>query len=138
MKEIPIPLVKANQAFLAISTLLAIVLQNQWILLGAFLVVLLPLLFGPKANLIFKAARPLLRQQLTQFGTEDVRLQQFNQRIAVMLLGLGVAVLFLGGHWSGYLFAGMVTVASGAALAGYCIGCVLYFQWKQWRYKVSK
>ncbi|WP_438941207.1 DUF4395 family protein [Lysinibacillus parviboronicapiens] len=35
----------------------------------------------------------------------------------------------------GYVFTVMVAIASAVAIAGFCIGCFLYFQVKQWQYR---
>nr|WP_309225027.1 DUF4395 family protein [Paenibacillus sp. JMULE4] len=37
------------------------------------------------------------------------------------------------GSWVGYLFAGMVAAAAFVAICGFCVGCFLYFQFKQLR-----
>jgi len=37
----------------------------------------------------------------------------------------------------GYVFTGMVAIASSIAIAGFCIGCFLHFQLKQWQYRRS-
>ncbi|MGE7676337.1 DUF4395 family protein [Lysinibacillus sp. NPDC094403] len=36
-----------------------------------------------------------------------------------------------------YVFKGMVVVAPSLVIAGFCIGCFLHFQLKQWQYRRS-
>ena len=42
-------------------------------------------------------------------------------------------------HWQvvGHIFTSMVAIASSIAIAGFCIGCFLHFQLKQWQYRRS-
>jgi len=42
-------------------------------------------------------------------------------------------------HWQvvGHIFTGLVAIASSIAIAGFCIGCFLHFQLKQWQYRRS-
>ncbi|WP_018924270.1 DUF4395 domain-containing protein [Salsuginibacillus kocurii] len=138
MEEIPKPLVQANQLFLVAATSLAIIFQIPELLAFTFLVIILPIYFGPRANLIFKVTKPFLQHKFKDAETEHVKLQRFNQSIAAIMIGLAVFTLFLLGHWVGYIFAGMVTVAAITALSGYCVGCVIYYQWRQFRYKANK
>ncbi|OXM14233.1 hypothetical protein CGZ75_14820 [Paenibacillus herberti] len=43
-------------------------------------------------------------------------------------------ILFaLGWSVAGYIFLGMMFAAALAAILGYCIGCTIYFQFKQFR-----
>ncbi|GGK17093.1 hypothetical protein J2S00_000752 [Caldalkalibacillus uzonensis] len=135
MKQgIPVPLVRANQWVMVGGILLAILLQSQLLLTLLFIISLLALLFGPKGNVVFVLTKPLLKNRLAAAEQEAAELQRFNQSIATILLGLAVGILWTTGHWSGWIPAGMVMVAAAFALAGYCIGCTIYFQWKQWRH----
>ncbi|GAA0362167.1 DUF4395 domain-containing protein [Bacillus horti] len=119
MKEIPVFLVKANQSVLVVGTGLGIILQNVWIITSLFILSLLPIIFGPRLNLVFMFTRRLLQSKIDTQKTEAAELQRFNQTLATILLGLSTLILWLGPHWSGYVLAGMVTVAAGVALAGF-------------------
>ncbi|MBW1940726.1 MAG: DUF4395 family protein, partial [Deltaproteobacteria bacterium] len=37
---------------------------------------------------------------------------------------------------AGWILSLMVAVAAGIALAGFCVGCFLYFQYKMLRYRL--
>lgn len=136
MKEIPLPLVRTNQCVMVLGTLIAIAFQSTIVLTIIFLIALSPVLLGPKGNLVFRLAKPLLQKKLAGAETEAIELQRFNSIIAVLILGVSLFILWSTGHWIGWVFAGMVTVAAGLALSGFCIGCVLYYQLKKMKYKL--
>lgn len=136
MKEVPIPLIRANQWVMVLGTFISIATQSTIILTIVFLIALSPVLLGSKGNLVFRLAKPLLQNKLVGAQTEEIELQRFNSIIAVMMIGVSLAILESTGHWIGWLFAGIVTVAATLAINGFCIGCVIYFQWKQWKYKL--
>ncbi len=137
MKEIPISYVRTNQLILVILTLSAIVLQSGLLLFGAFLFVIMPLLNGPKANIAFILAKRISSNTDRQ-QTEAAELQKFNQTIAAALLTVAIVIHFVIGSWIAWIFVAMVTLAATVALLGFCIGCVLYFQFKKLKYKLSK
>lgn len=138
MKEIPIPYIRVNQATLVSLTLLAIVLQNGWLLFIAYLFVFLPVVFGSRANLAFQITKLFIRRDLSNEPTEAADLQRFNQMIAFIILSLACFMYLWHEHWLTWVFTGMVTVAAGLALFGYCIGCTLYYQLKKLRHRTSK
>ncbi|PSL45221.1 uncharacterized protein DUF4395 [Salsuginibacillus halophilus] len=138
MTEIPKPLVQANQLVLAILSGSAVLFQVPEFIALAFLLTLLPVYFGPKANVIFKLARPFVMHKIPNAETEHVKLQRFNLTLAAFMLGLSLLTLFIFGHWFGYVFAGMVTIAAVTALSGFCVGCVVYFRWNQMKYRMKK
>ncbi len=139
MKEIPISYVRTNQFILVTLTLSAIVLQSGLLLFIAFLFVIMPLLKGPKANIAFILAKRIYSNtDRQQTETESAKLQKFNQTIAAALLTVAIVIHFIIGSWVAWIFVAMVTLAATVALLGFCIGCVLYFQFKKLKYKLSK
>lgn len=137
-KFIPAYLVKFNQAVLVVGTGLALIFQQPLVLLALFILLVVPLLTGPRLNLIFMLGKWLLPRSLAEKSDQEAyELQRFNQSIATILLGIASTVLLISGHWSGWVFSTMVTIAAGIALAGFCIGCFIYFQWKQWQHKLK-
>jgi hypothetical protein len=132
MKEIPVPYVRANQAGIVLFVLLAILLQQPLLILILWIIQLLGLLFGLRANLFVLIARPFLARLAQGSPTEAQELLRFNNSIAVLLLSVSV-ISFLISKSSivGYVAAGMVGAAAAAAICGYCIGCFLYYQWKR-------
>jgi hypothetical protein len=136
-REIPVPLVRANQWVLVIGTILAIILQNMILLAILFVINLIPLFVGPQGNIVFRIAKPLLRKKIKLAETEAAELQRFNQTIATLLLASGLILFWTTEHWAAWIRVAMVTVAASVALGGFCIGCFIYFQWKQWRHKAG-
>ncbi|MCQ4365698.1 DUF4395 domain-containing protein [Mycobacterium gordonae] len=129
MKEVPIRYVKANQTGIVLFVILALLLQQPWILLLLWIIQTAGLLTGGKLNLFVAAAKPFLRN--TGGETQAIELQRFNNLLAVLFLTLAVICFAVGWQIAGYAFCIMLLAAAGAALLGYCIGCTLYFQIKQ-------
>ncbi|MDG5789689.1 DUF4395 domain-containing protein [Evansella sp. AB-P1] len=137
MKEIPMTLVKGNQLMMATLTLLSIILQSTWLVGITLLLILLSLIFGPKANIAFIVTNALIKKDLGNDATESAVLTRFNQSIAASLLTVALVLLLTSGHWLSWVFVGMVTIAATIAILGFCVGCFLYFQLKQISYKMK-
>jgi len=135
MKEIPVPYVRSNQTGIVLTILLAIILQLPALIIALLGVQLLGLIFGPRANLFIVAARPFLAKWVAAGHTEAAELQRFNNIIGVSFLTLSTASFLAGWTLAGYIIAGMMAAAAAGALLGYCIGCTIYFQYKQLRAK---
>ncbi|MGM0901061.1 MAG: DUF4395 domain-containing protein [Bacillota bacterium] len=58
---------------------------------------------------------------------EDWEQQQFNQKIAVVCLGIGFISFVLSWNVVGYIFTTLVAVAAFIAILGFCIGCFISF-----------
>ena len=80
--------------------------------------------------------KKLFAEKLPGSDYEDVRLMRFNNTIATVMLGLAQIAFLFGAPLIGWVFSLMVAVAAGIALAGFCVGCFLYFQFKMWRYRL--
>ena len=133
MKEVPILYVRANQAGIVLLVLLTFLFQMPLIILLLWTIQTIGLLNGVKGNLFIQIAKPYLENKIAGGKTEAVELQRFNNMLAVIMLT--VSVLFFMFEWmtAGYVLAGMVGFAALAAICGYCIGCTIYFQFKQWK-----
>ncbi len=133
MKEIPIPYVRANQWGIVIFILAGILLQ-QYALIAALLAIqILGFLGGIQWNLFVQVAKPFLKDRLQHAETEAQELQRFNNSIAIILLAASTLAFYMGGTTLSVILAGMVALAAFVAICGYCIGCTLYFQYKQWK-----
>ncbi|WP_370866968.1 DUF4395 family protein [Paenibacillus chitinolyticus] len=126
LKEIPMSYIKANQAGIVLFAVLTFATRQPW-LLGLLLAIQLAGLLL-RWNLFVQAAKPFLR---TDGETQAAELQRFNNVLAVLFLLLSVLSFSVGWTAAGYIFAGMLLAAAGTALLGYCIGCTVYFQYKQ-------
>lgn len=133
MKDVPIPYVRSNQAGIVIFLAAFFIMQSVWIVAALFIIQVIGLLFGAKANLFIQIAKPFLAQLVAKSHTEAAELQRFNNSLAVGFLTLSLASLLLGWTAAGNVFAAMMAGAAFAALLGYCIGCTMYFQYKQFR-----
>lgn len=133
IRSIPRPLVKTNQSVIVISVLLTWLTQNEWILLIPFLAGLSGILFG--YNPIMQYAKRFLKKPMKSYVPEDWEQQQFNQKIAVFCLGAGFLSFLLGWNVAGYVFTIMVALAAFIAILGFCIGCFILYQWKQFQYR---
>ena len=61
---------------------------------------------------------------------------RFNNLIATLLLGFAQVAFILGAPVVGWALALMVAVAASVALAGFCVGCFIYYQFRLQRYRV--
>jgi membrane associated rhomboid family serine protease len=86
-------------------------------------------------NPIMQFARLFLRKESKAYIHEDFDQQQFNQKIAVICLGLGFVGFFMGWNVVGYIFTILVAVAATVAILGFCIGCFIHYQWKMYTFR---
>jgi membrane associated rhomboid family serine protease len=133
IRSIPRPLVKTNQWVIVISVLLTWVSGQEWFLLLPFISGVLGLLYG--FNPIMQIAKRFLKKKPEEYIPEDWEQQQFNQKIAVACLGIGFISFLVGWNTVGYVFTILVATAAFVAILGFCIGCFMLFQWKQYKYR---
>lgn len=129
MKEIPMPYVKANQAGIVLFVLLTLILQQLSVLLILFVIQIVGFIFGAKANLFIVLAKPFLKVEGKE--KQAMELAKFNNSIAIIFLTISLVALLLEYTLVGYLVAGMLGLAALIAICGYCIGCTIYYQYKQ-------
>lgn len=133
--SIPKPLVQVNQWFIVISVAISWMFQIEFFLLLPLIAGLAALIF--KFNPVIKIGKRFLKKDPSQYPPEDADQQQFNNIIAVSCLGSAIISALIGWSTGFYLFSGMVLLAASIALAGFCIGCFIRFQWKRLQYKRS-
>lgn len=131
--SIPRPLVRVNQWTILLSTIAAWVFQQPWLLLIPLVANVLGLFFN--FNPIMKFARLFLKKDPSAYVPEDVTQQKFNSSIAIFCLLMGFIGFTAGLPILGYAFTIMVALASFIAILGFCIGCFLFFQINQLKYK---
>lgn len=135
IRSIPRPLVRTNQWVILLSVATALLTGQMWILVIPLTAGLLGLLFN--FNPVMRLAKLFLKKKPSDYIPEDHSQQQFNQAIAVVCLGLGFISFLLGWDVTGYIFTLMVGLASLIAILGFCIGCYILYQWKQYSYRRS-
>ncbi|MNO73604.1 hypothetical protein D3C76_645760 [compost metagenome] len=134
MKEIPLLLIKVNQASIVIFVLLSFIFQQPLFIYFVFLIQLVALLFGAKTNLFILLAKLFInKEKLQKSETQAAELAHFNQTIAVTLLGISSVSYLFGWNVIAYIASAMVAVAAFVAVLGYCVGCTLYYQYKRWK-----
>lgn len=136
MKEIPIYKVRFNQWGIVLFVLFSIFLQSPWFIVGLWVIQGIGFVGGIKWNLFNRLTEPI-QPKNSNGKTESAELQRFNNGIALLLLTLSVFFFAIGWELAGYMTALMVSVAAFVAICGFCIGCVLYFQFKQWKAKIG-
>lgn len=108
---IPAPIVRLNRLTILFGVILAFVLHAPLITTVLFLVVALAATFGRRASIIYFIGRTVLRPSHQTVDGEDPRLMRFNNILAAIILGLAA-------------------LAAAIALAGFCFGCFLFYQFK--------
>ncbi|PWW34731.1 uncharacterized protein DUF4395 [Paenibacillus pabuli] len=131
MREVPMRYVKANQIGIVLFVVLSF-LFNQPLILGALWIIqVVGLASGGKLNLFVQIGKVVLTGKGTE--TQAVELQRFNNVLAVLFLTLALVSFGLGWQVASYIFSSMLLLAASAALLGYCVGCTVYFWYKQLR-----
>jgi len=133
---IPLPIVRLNRVVLLSGVVTAIVFQQPIVTSALFFMILSAVIFGKEGSLIFFIGSRLLAKQNKDAATEDPRLMRFNNSIAAILLGGAQIAFLLGNPLAGWILSGMVAIAATIALAGFCFGCFLFFQFKLQRFRL--
>ncbi len=141
-KGIPLPLVKLNRWVLVVGVVSGLLLQQPLFTTVLFVMMLSAVLFGRRGSLIFQVGRRLLAKRNAAAqragNVEDPQLVRFNNSIAAILLGGAQLAFLFGLGWVGWVLSVAVAVAAGVALAGFCLGCFLYFQFRMNRYRLFR
>lgn len=134
-EDVPVPIVNFSR-WIYTLVLSAALLTQQPLLTTVILLLVLPSVFRlSHLNLIGIIGKQLFASSLPTAEREDYRLIRFNNAIAFSLLLVANVAFLIGLPLTGWVFIAMIIVASGLALAGFCIGCVLYYRFKLYKYK---
>jgi len=128
--EVPLHWVRANQLGILLCVIAAVAAQLPWILLVALVVQLMTRWLGIKYNVFVRLFAPLLPASLK---SESRELLRFNNLLAILFLCVTLIAAALGWTVLAYVSLAMLSVAVVLALCGFCLGCFMYFQWKQFR-----
>ena len=138
--SIPLPIVALNRATIVISIVAGLALGLPLITTALLVVLAVALLFGPRGSLIFRVGDRLLSRQVAaarEAGqTEDAVLMRFNNSIAVAVLALAQVAFLAGQPFVGWVLAALVAVAATVALAGFCVGCFIFFRLRMLQYRL--
>jgi hypothetical protein len=134
------PVVKLNRWTLVIGILVGMALQWPLVTTALFLILLPAVIWGQRGSLIFKTGKRLMALGVLKSSDdedgEDRRLMRFNNSIAVTLLGLAQVAFLLGVPVLGWAFSLLVVAAASAALMGFCLGCVLFYRFRVYKYRL--
>jgi hypothetical protein len=133
---VPLPIVKLNRWVLVLGVVIGLLSQQPLATTLLFALLLPGVLLGQRWSPIAALGRLLFVRQLPGAEREDRRLMRFNNTIALALLGLAQIAFVAGLPLLGWALALMVAVAASIALAGFCVGCFLYYQFKLQRYQI--
>ncbi len=137
---IPMPIVTLNRLTLLIGVLLGLATRQPFVTTLLLLILLPATLLGARGSLIVYIGKRILATPIAAAvaagQVEDRRLMRFNNTIATMLLGLAQLAFLLGASALGWALALAVAAAAAVALAGFCVGCFLYYQFKINRYRL--
>lgn len=133
---IPLPIVTLNRWVIVTGVVLGTVLKQPLFTTALFLVLLPAALFGRRWSLIVFMGKKIFGKKLATAEREDVRLARFNNSIAAVMLGAAQVAFLADASLAGWLLSGLVALAAAVALAGYCVGCFLFFQFKMQRYRL--
>jgi hypothetical protein len=130
MRPIPLEIVRLNRLTILLGVILAYVLHAPLITTGLFIVVGLAAAFGRRASVIYRVGTLVLRPVENGTDGEDPRLMRFNNALAAIILGAAQIAFALRVPLAGYALAGVAALAAAVALAGFCFGCFLFYQFK--------
>lgn len=133
IRSIPRPLVRTNQWFIVLSVLAVWTTGYAWFLLLPLIAGLLGLIF--EFNPVIKGGALFLRKKPEEYIPEEWEEQQFNQLLAVIFLSISSISFAMKWTILAYVFSAMVALAAFGAILGFCIGCFIRFQWKQYSYR---
>lgn len=133
---IPLPIVRLNRITILLGVILAYALHQPLITTALFIVVALAATFGRRASLIYQIGTRVLRPAVNRPDGEDARLMRFNNALAATFLGIAQIAFALHAPLVGWIFAGFTALAAAVALAGFCFGCFLFYQFKLNRYRL--
>jgi hypothetical protein len=134
------PIVNLNRWTLVISIIAGVLLQWPLVTTALFVILLFAVTFGQRGSLIFRTGKKLIQLGILKNNEEDEgedrRLMRFNNAIALTLLGLAQIAFLLGVPVVGWTLSLLVVVAASAALMGFCLGCVLFYRFRVYRYRL--
>lgn len=137
--DIPLPIVNFSRSVYVLVLATALDLQQPIITSVLLFVVTLGVVGGARWNVLGRLGRIIFGKRIAAnpaVPLEDARLIRFNNLIVI-----GLLVVAQGAFWvtrtpiAGWIAVGLIIAASIAALAGYCVGCVVYYQFKLHKYK---
>ncbi|MDR6551638.1 DUF4395 domain-containing protein [Paenibacillus qinlingensis] len=126
--EVPLHRVRGNQLGILLSIVASVLSQQLWILAVPLIIQLISRSYGVKYNLFVRLFSPLFP---VSSRTESRELLRFNNLLAILFLAVTLTAVLFSSMTLAYITLSMLTIAVVLALSGFCFGCFVYFQWKQ-------
>lgn len=129
---IPQPLVRLSNWI----TILLIVVA--WVIQVPLLIIIPTIYFGLGAfwgkNPIIVVGKKFLNKD-KKYMLEDKDQMSFNSLLAFIMLAIALVFFYSGLPVIYYVFTGMCVAANFGAILGFCAGCFIRYQWKQYQYR---
>lgn len=126
--EFPMHWIRGNQLGILLSVVASVLTQQAWVLAIPLAVQLISRWAGIRFNLFVRLLAPIFPKSNR---TESRELLRFNNLLAIVMLAAALIGWLLKLMPLVYVSLAMLTVAVVLALCGLCMGCFMYFQWKQ-------
>lgn len=118
---------RTNQAVVAIGTLLAFLLHQEWIVALLALQMIVGLTLGRRFCLPCRLWFDVLQPRLGEGPIEDSRLPRFANLLAAIFLTLATVLLYAGFDTLGWSVTLIITaLATLASALNFCVGCEIY------------
>ena len=131
MNPIPQAIVRLNRWTIVVGVVLAFAMRSPLLTTALFLIIAPAAMFGRRASLIFQIGTRFGAGRIADPETgEDPGLMRFNNSLAALMLGFAQIAFLLHVDLIGWIFAAFTALAAAVALAGFCVGCFLYYQFK--------
>ena len=128
--DVPMSIVRLNRWILMLGIVGGLAARQPLVTTLLWALLVPAVLFGQRGSPIAWLGRRLFASRIPGDAREDRRLMRFNNTIALALLGGAQIAFVLKLPVLGWGLALTVAVAAGVALAGFCLGCFLYYQFK--------
>jgi hypothetical protein len=137
--DVPLPIVTFSRWVYAV--ILAASLFTQQALLSSVLLlcIVAGLIGGKRWSIIHAIAQKVLMVRLKNRSSvplEDARAIRFNNALLAVMLALANVAFWTGLPMLGWVIVACALAAVGAALAGICVGCIVFYRWKLYRFRL--
>ena len=118
---------RTNQAIVGVGALIAVLVDQEWIIVLLALQLIVGLTLGRRFCLPCRLWFDILQPRLGEGPIEDARLPRFANIIGAVFLTVSSILLYAGSTSIGWALALIVAaLAVLAAATGFCVGCEMY------------
>jgi hypothetical protein len=135
-QDIPVPIVNFGRWTNLLFLLTALLTNQPWLTTVLFILILPGFIFWGKWNVVGRIGKKLLASKIKGSLYEDKKLIWFNNLLLVIMIFLTQIAFIAGNFLIGWGITLMAITANGFALAGYCVGCVIYYRFRLYRYMI--